>query len=225
MLVILLIFLLSQVQSMFQSKKHRRFLMHLIGHHLQINLRQAYSASKPIEDDDGRVHLRKLYSQVGLLLGFIKHSCSPNVFPIDRDGDTVFAVVRPIQAGEELFINYYGFHWDMKGENGYRENVSNCRCERCEGRMPSNVEIEQLTSDPDFRFMCYYHRSLDEEIIDAKIFDALKKRCIRLLSNHGRMVWCTDFSFAFCLYTKVLTAEYSGTIQVSHSTDTLNNNS
>lgn len=48
---------------MFSTKKHRRFLMHLIGHHVQINIRQAYTLSKLAVGENGQESERSLYKQ------------------------------------------------------------------------------------------------------------------------------------------------------------------
>lgn len=195
---------------MFQSKKHRRFLMHIVGHHVQINIRQSYTATKSIEDSIGKIEQRKLYSQVGIMLGFFNHACSPNVLPVDRNGDTVYIVVRPIRAGEELFISYYGFHWDIDGENGFRDYEFKCHCERCESRQPSAYDIQRLIHDPDFRLFCYYCAKIENHQKETEMVNNLKKTCVRLLNAHGRMVWCIEICRVFCIYIQLLTDEYTG---------------
>lgn len=208
---------------MFQSKKHRRFLMHLIGHHVQINIRQSYTATKVAVDENGQSELRKLYAQVGLMLGLFNHSCSPNVLPVDRNADTVYIAIRPIRADEELLINYYAFHWDLKCENGYRDFQFKCCCERCEGRLPPPDQIQSLILDPDYRFLFHASHGLCGERMNAHIFNILKKTCARLLNIHGRMIWCKELCRAIYFFIKLVSAEYSGTLQIYNPNDLLDN--
>lgn len=196
--------------------------MHLIGHHVQINIRHSYTATK-VAEDGNKSELRKLYSQVGLMLGLFNHSCSPNVLPVDHDADTVYIVIRPIRANEEMFINKYAFHWDLKYEHGYRDFNFKCCCERCEGRQPPQDEIERLISDPLYPFIFYCSHELKDGRMNGQIFNVLKKACVRLLNIHGRMIWCYELCRLIFFYIKLISGEYSGTLRIYNPTDSLDN--
>lgn len=176
---------------MFETKKHRRFLMHLVGHHVEINLHQSYYEIKEFENEHGDKQQRRLYSQVGLFLRYFNHSCSPNVYPIDVNGDTVYVVVRPIQAGEQLRVSYYSFHWHPLEERKRDAKTINCKCERCRDDFPSNDEAHQLRLEPEYWSIESY-RSYAFDSIDADEFNALKLRCMNILKKYDRLKWCKE---------------------------------
>lgn len=164
------------------------------------------------------MHQRKLYAQVGLLVGFIQHSCSANVWPIDCDGDTIFVAIRPIRAGEELFINYYGFHWDLNGERGFKDDEMEmkCQCDKCKFKFkyPSQNEIEMIAAESDFKYLLAYYHWLEMEQMGHNTFYNMKKASADLLTKYGRMFWSRELDFVATCYVKLITAEYSGTIQL-----------
>lgn len=210
---------------MFKSKKHRRFLIHLVGHHIQINLRQSYVALKNVEDENGKIQQRKLYSQVGVLLGYFKHSCTPNIYPIDCNGDTIYTTIRPIEAGQQLFLSNFDFHWNDASEYYYRWSEINCKCEICNMRYPSLAEVKTFSEDPDFVFIKASEIKSEIEEIDRHQFDVLKEKCIKLLNKYGNIVWCSPLSATINIYTWLLKAEINGAVQTVQSQDKLNNNS
>lgn len=210
---------------MFESKKHRRFLMHLAGHHIQINLRQSYVAIKDIENENGSIVQRKLYSQVGVMLGYFKHSCAPNVYPIDYNGDTIYTTIRPIQAGQQLFLSNLSFHWTDVTEYYHRWSEIDCKCEIRKNQRPSSAEIRTFSEDPDYVFIKASEIKSEIKEIDSKRFDVLKEKCVKLLNKYGNMV-CDELSATINIYTWLLKAEINGAVQTVHqSQDKLNNNS
>lgn len=206
---------------MFESKKHRRFLMHLVGHHVQINVRQTYIYGK-VTDQSSNEPKQNFYSQVGLLLGYVNHSCSPNATPIDRDGDTVYIAVRPIDAGQEVVISNYSFHWDPAIQWHPQTEGFSCHCERCEHRLPSIYQVAALASEPDFRYINSINLNLTHDCIDQDTHDDLKVRCIKLLKRYGRMLWCREFGIVLQLFNELNKAEMHG--MVLETDDNLNNN-
>lgn len=198
--------------------------MHLVGHHVQINLRKTYVFSKKFQNDTGELVQRKLYSQVGLLLDYFKHSCSPNVLPVDRDGDTVYIVIRPIEAGQELMLSNYSFHWDPSTEWDRKCNEIVCNCERCEGRLPSKDEIDEISSDPDYNFVNSSEIRSEVDYIDRESYNILMEKCIKLLKKYGHILWCTEFGIILSAFSDLIRAELHGYVQTSQ-TDESNNNS
>lgn len=198
---------------MFESKRHRRFLMHVIGHHVQINIRQTFIFAKDTVDSCGKEIQQNLYSQVGLLLGYINHACSPNVTPIDRDGDTVYIAVRPIDKGQEVVISNFSFHWNPSIKWHPKQDEIVCCCERCENRFPLEFEVAALSADPDFRYVNSSRISSEFDSIDRHSFDVLKEKCTRLLKKYGRMLWCTEFGALLQIYNLLIKAELHDAIQ------------
>lgn len=232
---------------MFVLKKHRRFLMHIIGHHIRINVRQSYTARITATDEYGEKHDRSLYAQglfwkfyhrfsfeiklslthlfrsVGLMLGFIAYSCAPNVWPVDRDGDTIYIALRPISAGDQLTVNYYGFHWDLTGLLGYKEKNHQCSCELYANHHSSTSQIEALLSDPDFQYVSSHGFELDDQTIDCKKFYMLKKMCRNILRKFGSTFWCLELRLLLETYSKLITIEFNGTMTVCDKRSNNNN--
>lgn len=51
--------------------------------------------------------MKRMCFSFGLMLGFIDHACASNMWPVDRDGDTIYFALRPILADERMTVNYY----------------------------------------------------------------------------------------------------------------------
>lgn len=216
--VFLLLISYFQVKVMFESKRHRRFLMHIIGHHVQINIRQTFLFVKDTVDNRGKEVHQTLYSQVGLLLSYINHACSPNVTPLDHDGDTVYMAVRPIDRGQEVVISNYSFHWNLSIK--FREIL--CCCERCEQKFPSQFEVLTLANDPNFQFISANFISSEFDPITRNTFDVLKDKCIKLLKRYGRMLWCEQFGIVLHIFTSLAKADLHNAIE--ETDDKINNN-
>lgn len=209
---------------MFGTKKHRRFLMHLVGHHVQINVRQTYFVKRDMRDGNNKIENRKLYSQVGVMLGYFQtacNSCLPNVLAVDRNGDTVYIVIRPIQAGEQLLISNRDFHWD--DHNSSYQAVNVLKCKRCHELEPSEDKILALSNDPDYGHLVEAKYIISEfDCIDSKQFDFLKRTCVKLLKKYGNTVGCIELNTVVRSYMCLLKAEIGGFVQ---SQDSLNINS
>lgn len=147
------------------------------------------------------------------------HACASNVWPVDRDGDTIHIALRPIFAGERLTINYYSFHWDITGKHGYKQKNHQCSCEMCLHHEPSSNAIETLASQPEYQIVSSRQFDLDEQSMDAKTFYSLKKMCGNVLRKFGPKFWCTQLKFVLDTYAKLLTVEFNGTMTVFKTCD------
>ncbi|XP_031628273.1 uncharacterized protein LOC116344043 [Contarinia nasturtii] len=203
---------IPKISLMFSTKKHRRFMMHLIGHHVQVNLHQSYVFKEDFVNENGDKDHRILYSQVGVLLRYFNHRCSPNVYAIDCDGDTYYCALRPIQPGQELFISYYCFHWDLPPEWPHKFSKHNCKCERCEWRKPTTDELIQIADDPDFDIVNDSNIESEIKSIDKAKFDILMESCIRLLKKYDRILWCKQLAVVITVYAALLTANIRGLV-------------
>ena len=79
-----------------------------------------------VPDDEKKVELFEVLSK-------INHSCSPNVLPCERQGDTVHTrALREIEEGEELFNSYIMF---MQTREERRRDLRRwhflCGCKSC----------------------------------------------------------------------------------------------
>lgn len=207
---------------MFESKRHRRFLMHIIGHHVQINIRQTFIFAKDTVDGQGKERQQNLYSQVGILLSYINHACSPNVTPFDRDGDTVYIAVRPIYSGQEVVVSNYSFHWNPSLKWYPKQDHIPCSCERCEKRFPSDFEVTALAAEPDFWHISTSNISSESDPIDRHTFNFLRAKCIKLLKKYGRMLWCKEFGVVLQVFESLTKADLHDAIE--ETDDKINNN-
>lgn len=165
-----------------------------------------------------------LSNSVGLMLGFIDHACASNVWAVDRDGDTIYIALRPIKADERLTVNYYGFHWDITGQIGYKEKNHQCSCEMCLHHEAPKDAIETLSSQREYQIVSSREFDLDEQSMDAKTFYSLKKMCSSVLRNFGPKFWCSQLKFVLDTYAKMLTVEFNGTMTAHKTSDTQSNN-
>lgn len=156
------------------------------------------------------------------MLRFIDHACTSNVWPVDRDGDTIYIALRPISAGERLSVNYYGFHWDITGANGYKEKNNQCDCELCVPHEQRTHAIESLATLPEYQFISSQKSDLDKQTMDGKTFYTLKKMCCNILRKFGSNSWGPQLKLVFETYAQLLTIEFNGTLTASKTCD--NNN-
>lgn len=113
----------------------------------------------------------------------INHSCAPNLHHYIDDNNTLHCVVvRPIEKGEQVFINYLS----QCGESIDRGSALkegwdfNCRCEKCI-QSSSNNSDEDKEKDPAFR-------SIKKKFSIRTIKDVkhMRKECVNFLRQFGR---------------------------------------
>lgn len=180
---------------MFATKRHRRFLMHLVGHHFIMNEQQKYFTKVRFENACGVENTRNCYAQVGLLMRYMNHYCSPNVYPVDVNGDTVYVAVKPIEAGERLRVSYLSFHWEFDSNWKMKTLSYSCDCERCRNEHPSPAEVKQLRNEDYYSSIDSYRYCDPEEYesMDHTEFQIVKIRCSDLLKKYGRMKWYDNY--------------------------------
>lgn len=91
------------IGSKFNTKEQERFLMHLVAqHYCIIN----YSGNIVFDNSDDLVgwHFEEFRSVIAM---YLNHSCAPNVTLVSHDGYNVIATIRPVKAGEQLFLSYF----------------------------------------------------------------------------------------------------------------------
>lgn len=119
------------IAKRFDTEEKKSFLMHLTVHHILVISTNAFI---PAPDDARFLFIASSY---------FNHSCEPNVLRVNYQNRLVFITLRPILAGEQLYVRYndiidaepvaqrqahfmekYGFH---------------CKCERCESVVPASL--------------------------------------------------------------------------------------
>lgn len=186
-----------EIAAKFNDIRKQRFLMHLIRHHG--NVIQC-SSSASIENY-GPTFTLEVHA---LVAAFFNHSCAPNVVTMCYDDTIVGIVLRPILAGEQLFISYLGrnnfrskarrqqYLWDY---HGFR-----CNCERC---MLPEIEYSHMTTNPWFiHVMNTFYKN--RFIAIREHVDYFLEKSIEFSYKYGRSFWCDEMVLIYDAFMKVL---------------------
>lgn len=202
---------LPQIKAMFQSRKHLRFLMHLIGHMTLIQKTYGASGVKrramlvngieirfellELENSD-----RRIFSEFHPTLKYIQHSCYPNVMNIHTNGKMFMVTVRPIKQGEQLFMSFISISTESTLER--QQRAPNCECTRCKGVCASAEQREKLSSDPAFVALVQNELGANDKS------EKTLANCEILLQKYGHLDWCDEINavlmkYSSCLYTRM----------------------
>lgn len=182
---------------------HRRFLMHLIGHHM-CALRYP-KTNVEIGENDGVV-VYPVFSD------FFKHSCYPNVVLVTSDRSVVAVTIRPIQKNEPLTISYLpdSVFDDIRFARRLvlREKFNvRCECERCGERNPEMLymSLKQGLSqqfEDDCGNESHFHHKMQ------KMRKKLTMECVKYLNGNGRDKWNDDTDLVTSTYVRLLREKY-----------------
>lgn len=202
---------MPKFDTMFKSLKYRRFLLHLIGHHVHITNTNEFCyrsfnwTGGPMPDLNQMV----VYSQTNLVGRYFPHSCNPNVAGFFSDGSGIWFSIRPIKKGEQLFESLIDFHGLLlstgQRQQELRELEAKCNCARCTGAIgaiASQAYRKQITSDPDFLAVlvldintsCPNHKNMPQAI----------DKCIEFLRKYARNQWCDEVGTVMKIYWEYL---------------------
>lgn len=189
----------------FNTEEHRRFLMHLIAHHLLIlqnnNLIDKFSFMPGAPS--GKIEGARTIHLI-ILKTFFRHSCAPNVSFYLDNGTTVGVIMRPIKNGEELCIQLDD---NLPETFSQRQQILlenfqlRCRCELCRLRSETYPPDLTLRFDSDYLFVFDY--MADDRVVTDDEADAIKAKCVSFLQKHGRK-WSDEVSVMACMYEKYL---------------------
>ncbi|XP_037051361.1 SET and MYND domain-containing protein DDB_G0273589-like [Bradysia coprophila] len=192
------------IRPKFSTKQHRRFLMHLIGHHLcvvQCNTGALmYNAESPFSISQA------MTENLSPIVSYINHSCVPNLCIIACDDRNVCISLRPIKTGDQLFVTYFRNdslkHCTADRQKFLRDICEfDCDCERCvvTSTVPQEL-IDELKMDVRYQYVRKYGRTNGCCGRDARVLylcscsktfgrDAKKIRdnCVPLLDKFGQI--------------------------------------
>lgn len=196
---------IPKIDSMFKTKKYRRFLQHLIGHHVQIV--QNNSVQGCVQSMSGRNKGQSVtwYNHIGLIEKYFQPSCAPNVVTCEGDGNHVFITVRPIKKGEQLTFSYYMFLLDSKEKRQqilWERKKLICRCSRCQGICASSIQRQQLALDPNFQHVSAFFPTMD--LNDMNEVRAMTDKCVTFLKKCDRIQWCDEIGIVVHAYIYLL---------------------
>lgn len=183
------------VQYVFNTHSKQRFLMHLVGHHVQV---LAINSEGGFEKNQNQFIVATMTN----LLAMFEHSCTPNLLRYPIDNKTVLITIQPVRAGDHLTIDYWPED-DDDGDQDVAERrkmlVDNfgiyCKCEKCNPQQ--SIGDAQLSDDPLFSFVKKY-----QETYNNVTSPLLKKRCIDFLKKHKDSVWSKEKDIVIKAYTK-----------------------
>lgn len=184
------------MKKMFDSIKIKRFLMHLIWHHICILRTNCFGIRHPKVQSD-------LVTSIRIHASLFNHSCVPNVLHVSHGNVMIGFVLRPVKKGEQLFI-----HYDRDVDIVDLQHTCNfqCKCTKC---VPcwKLKDRRRIQSDVDFLFFKSVHVS---EFDDHKKRLYFMKRFQKFFTNYGRLPWSheiarLEFGYLIC-YMKELEA-------------------
>lgn len=175
----------------------RRFLMHLIGHHVCAVERTKVNVATA--QNDGT-------SVLPVFSSFFEHSCNPNTVLVTSDQSAVAVTIRPIQKNQKLTVsllrddqlNLPDF---MRRMYLHKQFNMLCKCERCSKLAALDSKIwlsEQFKMDIE-NDSHFEHKM-------QKMRKKLTQQCVKYLSGqHG---WCEDVSLAMSTYCRLLREKF-----------------
>lgn len=177
------------VAAFFHVEAHKRFLMHLIWHHIIL----AGNASGQRMKLAGVGNNKAFYTN--LVAHYFNHSCYPNVCMSLENGIMSCTVIRPVKKDEQLFVNYYSGRYDFEEDRQamFKEDFNfNCKCEVCRLKSLSNNVAMRL--DPLFAVIKSMFRisDLEEGEYDRDQIKLIKNMCFNYLKQYGRSKWCIE---------------------------------
>lgn len=192
----------------FHTDTHRRFLMHLVFHHLGILKFRGINTNEVGHDNAIEEIDYCLIISMNL-----SHSCFPNVKVEMVDGHAILITMRPIKKGQSIEISFceHIISADVNERQRMLEDDLNirCQCERCEFEK-DETESDDLSirDDPNFKFIIHKMRAEFEIILQPDEWNDLKKRVEHVLNLYGHQKWNKYFGSIYLLYFLIIKKEY-----------------
>lgn len=201
----------------FNSARKKRFLMHLVAQHYCI---VNYSGNIVFDNSDDRVGWDANEFR-SVLASYVNHSCAPNVTLLSYDGYNVLVTIRPIKAGEQIFVSYFRndrIQHSKTDRNVYllaRSRFS-CKCERCNGDKPTAEEQDAMKFDPCYQYIKNNKREIDfrsDNVKKMEVAAVLEQKCVEWLNRHGQKKWCDETDCVTDTYRRLLALKYNDQIR------------
>lgn len=182
---------MANIKRRIQSKRDKRFLMHLILHHhlIMINNGTLYHD----KDEDGN----KIYecSGTGIYQSLFDHACVPNA-SFARCGNQAFVfTIRSVKKGDRLTI-----------VNGKSPMSNQCKCTSCKPIWKDLADRDRFQLEPDFLTIMEYDYS---HLEDTETRHMLMEKMTNLLRMYSRSPYMPEFECIAMLYEAAIVAEYS----------------
>lgn len=200
----------------FQSKKSRRFLAHLLVHHICVI--NAFT-TKIGGVDSGH----KSLEIIAPITSYLTHACAPNVSKFLLGNSIIVVAMRPIESGEQLFVSYcdvleakHDRQATLQTEYGFQ-----CSCERC---LSNSDSIPSSDGKPtaDQQFQAFHCNTIDEFVRqnygcltghDQIQRKQLSEHVIDILQRYGRMPWNYTIGSAYVILSLLLSQRFQKKLQ------------
>ncbi|XP_055325374.1 SET and MYND domain-containing protein 4-like [Sitodiplosis mosellana] len=189
-----ILLLLESVEKQFDAIDKKRFLMHLTLHHVCVMASNAYSS-------------KGNKTCVSIVQSYLNHACAANLLSTDDGKYAICTTVRPVRAGQQLFVTYFGELFctrpvDFCQTYLFQTYGFQCKCERCKPN-PSLMKQLNLASDPTFKLVAKEMRIQPSHEFGKKKLIALQKKCVDLLNRVGDKHWCNELGFIMHSYGNI----------------------
>lgn len=202
----------KMIGSAFNLLKHRRFLSHLIMHHICVI--QKFGIKTNDNGNNGCVEITTP------IASYFNHSCAPNAAKFLVGNTVIVVVMRPIKQGQQLFVSYCDV---LKGCNDRQlalisEFDFRCKCERC---VPvfwtseiqqwidygkTNIQILNSDQDPDEEFVKENFVYLASD--DQGKRKELTERAMNALREFGHSKWNHKVRWAYVVFSLLLSLRF-----------------
>lgn len=145
----------TSLKLKFATKKIQRFLMHLLTHLASMFIAnnmflQGWSDKwiNVIEHEGKEVFGTGIFN----IPTYFNHACMPNIIRLTTSNHMVVKTIRPIKAGEQIFVRYaIDANWPTQQRRQRLQNLCGfqCNCQLCLCNGPNTSENGVLTSEFD----------------------------------------------------------------------------
>lgn len=212
------------VAAFFHSEVHKRFLQHLIGHHLIVI---KYSIQR-VTCETGREDILTGNKQeidyewrMSIPASYFNHSCAPNAYILSQKGYTVCLVVRPIRKNEQICVTYDASL--LSQEKTKRQQILQtkfnfqCKCQRCQSPQLESSSLKSndyIARDLDFQYFCNEIKNATINL-DLHLVDSLRSKSFEMLKKYGKASWCRQINDIMDYLNDLLTTEKTGLLKVT----------
>lgn len=196
--------LIPQLKRLFNSASKRKFLMHLTLHHISVIPQNSFHHERFNRD-------WVLTDYIYDVLSLINHSCVPNVFNSSTSDEIGYCItVRPIQTGEQIFINYLGNECKESVEHRQKALKTwgfDCKCAKCESQSNSNSSFRfdsvKMKTNPSYKYITQNCQKsyCKESNTDFGIRPRLKSECVNFLQQFGHLDLMPEITFVRHCFT------------------------
>ncbi len=204
------------IGSKFDTKEKQRFLMHLVAQHYCI---VNYSGNIVFDNSDDLVgwNFEEFRSVIAM---YLNHSCAPNATLVSFDGYNVIVTIRPIKAGEQVFLSYFRNYKIQHSTIDRKKYILarcryNCKCERCNGMSLPTGERNEMKQDECFRYIERNKSKINflaEGQIQTESAKELEEKCVDFLNRYGGKIWCQEINFVTDCYRRLLASKFNNKI-------------